>query len=87
MLKTISIGAVLLASTSAAMAGGIDRSGQSIAALFEKGRYAELSFGAVSPDTSGVGSAAVGFGNSGDMTPSFLQFGAAYKADINDQFS
>ena len=44
----------LLASTALVHAGGIDRSGQSINALFENGRYAEFSFGHISPDTSGT---------------------------------
>ncbi len=87
MLRSILIGAALTGSATVAVAGGIDRSGQSIAALFEQGRYVELSLGAVSPNTSGVGSAAVGFGASGDLTPSYLQLGAAYKADINQQLS
>ncbi len=82
----------LLASTAMVQAGGIDRSGQSISALFESGRYAEFTFGAISPDTSGTSTAAVpppfGAGaNSGDMTSSYLQFGAAYKADINERLS
>ena len=71
----------------AVQAGGIDRSGQSIAALFETGRHIEFSLGSVSPETSGTSIAALGGINSGDLTPSFLQFGAAYKADINDQLS
>ena len=47
--------AALLGSASTLHAGGIDRSGQSITALFESGRYAEFSLGSVSPNTSGVG--------------------------------
>lgn len=92
-VKTIAI-AALLGSACTAQAGGIDRSGQSILALFESGRYAEFSLGSVSPDTSGVGAGTIpspstptpGAG-SGDMTSSFLQLGAAYKADINDRLS
>ncbi len=79
--------AALLGSTCAAQAGGIDRSGQSITALFEAGRYAEFSLGSVSPSTSGISAAGLGSRDSGDLTPSFFQFGAAYKADINDQLS
>ncbi|MEX3315551.1 OmpP1/FadL family transporter [Sulfitobacter sp. PS-8MA] len=77
----------LLASTAMVQAGGIDRSGQSINALFESGRYAEFTFGAISPDTSGTAVAALGGFDSGDMTSSYMQFGAAYKADINDRLS
>ncbi|SFD75580.1 Long-chain fatty acid transport protein [Sulfitobacter brevis] len=79
--------AALLGSTCAASAGGIDRSGQSITALFENGRYGELSFASVSPSTSGTSVAGLGSRNSGDLTPSYFQFGAAYKADINEQLS
>lgn len=78
---------LILGLTSMAHAGGLDRSGQSITALFEKGRYVELSFGSVSPNTSGTAVAGLGGVSSGDLTPSFLQVGAAYKADINDQWS
>lgn len=77
----------LLASTAAVHAGGIDRSGQSINALFESGRYAEFSFGHISPDTSGTSVAGLGSRNSGNATENYLQFGAAYKADINDKWS
>ncbi|ASM72465.1 MULTISPECIES: OmpP1/FadL family transporter [Roseobacteraceae] len=85
-VKHIAI-AALLGSACTAQAGGIDRSGQSILALFESGRYAEFSLGAVSPDTSGTSVVGLGGAGSGDMTSSFLQLGAAYKADINDRLS
>lgn len=77
----------LLASTAIVQAGGIDRSGQSINALFESGRYMEFSLGSISPDTSGTSVAGLGSRNSGNVTESYLQFGAAYKADINDRLS
>lgn len=79
--------AALLGSTSMVHAGAIERSAQSISALFEKGRYVEFGFGGASPQTSGSGSVAIGGGNSGDMTPSFFRAEAAYKADITDQLS
>lgn len=85
-VKTIAI-AALLGSACTAQAGGIDRSGQSIMALFEAGRYAEFSLGSISPDTSGTAVAGLGSASSGDMTSSYLQLGAAYKADINDRLS
>lgn len=66
-----------------ATAGGIDRSGQSIASIFEKGSYVELSFGSISPNVSGISTP--GFGNrpSGDMTSTYSQVGAAVKMNIN----
>lgn len=71
-----------------AQAGGIDRSGQSIGALFEEGRYLEFNLTSVSPSVSGNSISALPNGTgSGDIAPSYLRFGAAYKADINDQFS
>lgn len=89
MKTSILAAAALLGSTALAQAGAIDRSGQSITALFEKGRYAEFSFASISPDTSGVGTPFSGTPGAatGDITPSYLQFGAAYKADLNDQLS
>jgi long-chain fatty acid transport protein len=50
------LGAFALTAT-AAQAGGIDRSGQSVGILFETGNYAEFSFGRVRPNVSGVGAA------------------------------
>ena len=79
--------AALLSSTCVAQAGGIDRSGQSIDALFAEGRYGEISLGYASPDTSGTGNLLLGGGNSGNATDNFLTPGAAYKADINDRLS
>ncbi|MDT8855978.1 hypothetical protein RNZ50_13345 [Paracoccaceae bacterium Fryx2] len=84
-MKTLAgaVGALALGAT-AATAGGIDRSGQNIGVLFEKGRYAELSFGHVTPDVTGVDNDGNATGNvAGSFTP--LSF--AYKYDINDQVS
>ncbi|MFK7881949.1 OmpP1/FadL family transporter [Roseobacter sp.] len=71
-----------------AHAGGIDRSGQSIEALFEEGRYLEFSVVNVSPDLTGDARATFANGTgSGEIAPSYLRFGGAYKADLNDRFS
>jgi len=77
----------LIGTTGMAQAGALDRSGQSITALFEEGRYLEFSFGSVSPSTSGNAVPALGGVSSGDLTPSYLQLGASFKADINDRLS
>ena len=77
-------------SAATAYAGGIERSNQSVGVLFEEGRYLQLSLGHVSPDVSGsvlpafAGSLGL---DSGNMVDSYLNFGAAYKADINDTWS
>ncbi|MEM9344116.1 MAG: outer membrane protein transport protein [Pseudomonadota bacterium] len=77
----------LLASTALAQAGGIERTTQSVAPLFETGRYLELSFTHLSPSVDGVGVALTTGSPSGDMLESYFQFGAAYKADINNELS
>ncbi|KIC11279.1 hypothetical protein RA19_08010 [Leisingera sp. ANG-M1] len=66
-----------------AAAGGVDRSGQPLAPLFEEGTYLEFSIGHVRPDLSGT----AGGVSSGDMAGNYSQFGAAYKRDINDRWS
>lgn len=80
----------LTVAAAVANAAGLDRSGQSIGVLFEQGRYGELSFGAVSPSVSGVAGPLLGQGagfESGSVSPNFANFGAAYKADLNDTLS
>lgn len=70
-----------------AHAGALDRTGQSTDVLFEKGRYVEFSFAAISPDLSGTGTGISSGVSSGDIAPSYLQFSGAYKADINNRWS
>jgi long-subunit fatty acid transport protein len=75
----------MVAAATTAQAGGVERSAQSVAILFEQGRYAELNFGRFSPDVSGtVGGGAV---NSGDMSPSYNNVSLGYKMDLNDRMS
>lgn len=72
-----------------AIAGGLERTPQSMAVLFEEGRYMELSFGYVSPDVSGVGGPLnpTAGAPTGDVLENYLNFGASYKADLNDTWS
>lgn len=81
LLVTTSLAAMIAAGT--AVAGGVERSSQSVSVLFEEGRYLEFgtSFGA--PNVSGVGPG----GATGNITENFLTFGGAYKADISDTLS
>jgi len=72
----------LVLGTLSAQAGGFERSGNPIGALFEKGSYAELSFGTVAPDVSGV----IGV-PTGDVAGNYFSFGAAYKRDLSDSLS
>ena len=73
----------------AASAGGVERSNQSTAILFEKGDVVQVALTSAQADISGVETE---FGptpgaESGNMTPAYLQYSAAYKADINDRVS
>jgi long-subunit fatty acid transport protein len=79
VLTTVSIFA--LGATSA-FAGGIERSSQSVGALFKPGEYLEFSFGGFSPSVSGVFGGAV---PSGDMAPSYTTYSFTYKRPLNDQ--
>jgi long-chain fatty acid transport protein len=79
--------AVLAAAASSAEAGGIDRSGQGLGALFEKGRYVELSYGLVSPTVDGNDVALFGGQPTGDVIGSYAQLAFSYKFDINDKLS
>jgi len=73
----------LVATTAVAQAGGVERSTQSVAILFEQGRYAELSFGHFDPTVEGaVGGGAIG---SGDMAGSYNSWSLGYKMDIGER--
>lgn len=74
-------GLVLTATT--ASAGGIERTAQSIAPLFEEGNYFEFSLGRVQPEVSGT----AGGVSSEDMAADYTQFGFAYKHQFSDQLS
>ena len=82
MKKLILATTALTTLAGGALAGGLERTPQSMAILFEEGRFAELSFGIVSPDVSGTLGAP-----SGDMLATYTNLGLAYKADLNEQLS
>ncbi|WP_431299558.1 hypothetical protein [Tabrizicola sp. BL-A-41-H6] len=83
MKRLLTTAAALAAAASGAHAGGVERSSQSVAILFEEGRYAELSFGHFSPDVSG--SVGGGLATSGDMAPSYTSWSLGYKMDVGDK--
>lgn len=72
--------ALALLST-AAHAGGIDRSGLPFTWLFEKGNYAELSFGSVTPKVQATGNPY------GDVAGDYTLLGMAVKLDLNERLS
>jgi long-subunit fatty acid transport protein len=83
MKKLLLAGAACLTATPA-LAGGLDRSGQSIGIIFEEGRWAEFSLGFVAPSLSGTD---VLGGDTGDVGNAYLLPGIGYKADLNSQVS
>jgi long-subunit fatty acid transport protein len=55
--------------------------------LFEKGSYAELSFGYVTPDLGGTDEPAFGGGASGNVADPYASVSLAYKRDLSDALS
>lgn len=76
--------AALLISAAPLTAGGIERAPQSLAALFEAGNYAELSFGGADPTVKGTDAA--GF-STGDVAQGYGFVGLAYKHQFNENLS
>jgi long-chain fatty acid transport protein len=88
MKDLLTVGAALMLTTTAAYAGGIDRSGQSVGAIFEQGTYVELSYGSVMPSVSGTFTHPfAGDFASGNATPSYGSVGLAFKTDVNEKVS
>jgi long-subunit fatty acid transport protein len=83
MSRLAAASAALLASTALAQAGGLDRTGLDIAALFQEGTYAEINLGYVMPEVVGN----VGGQSSGDMAGSYPTYSLAYKQDLTDTLS
>jgi long-chain fatty acid transport protein len=83
--------ALLLASTSLATAGGVERNPQTTALLFEEGTYVELGYTFVTPNVSGVqvlplpGSPAGS--PSGDVAPDYSSLNLGFRTDITDELS
>jgi long-subunit fatty acid transport protein len=83
---SIKFGAASLAfalSTTTALAGGLDRSGQSIGFIFETGNVVELSYGSVSPSVSGSFMTLP----SGDIAPTYGVAALSMKSDLSDKLS
>lgn len=87
-MHKILMGASALAILSApAIAGGLDRSGGSVAALFEKGNYVELSYGRIMPSIDGKDVMMFGGKATGEVAKDHSLPGFAYKRDLNEQLS
>jgi len=88
MKATFLAGAAALALVpGAALALGLDRSGQPVDILFEDGNAFELSFGRVMPDVTGTDAALFGGSASGEVAENYNQVGAAIKYQLTDRLS
>lgn len=83
MIRKFGMLAAFAGSATAAHAGGLEQTTQSVAILFEEGRYFEFSSAYRAPDVSGT----LGAAASGNIGVNHLSFGFGYKADINDKIS
>ena len=84
MKHLLLLASIPLLSAAAVVAGGIDKSGQSIALLYRDGRYVEASAGRWMPTLKGTDAAGVSSGNvSRDMT----SLSVGVKADITERWS
>lgn len=80
MRKAFAAAVGLSIGATSALAGGIERSTQSVAILFENGRYGELTFSLASPDVSG----ALGPSSSGDMAETYMGYSLGYKQALGE---
>ncbi|MFN4153441.1 MAG: outer membrane protein transport protein [Paracoccaceae bacterium] len=86
-MKNVMVAAAAAAlSAGSAQAGGFERSATPLGFMFEKGNYAELSFGSVSPKVSGA-LIALPSVTTGNVTKRYSTLGLAVKSDINAQIS
>jgi long-chain fatty acid transport protein len=83
MKQLIVAGGLVAVGATSTLAGGVDRSGQSIDVLFEKGNYVELSYGYASPHVSGVAVPLAGGASSGDMAGGYTMPGFAIKKSLS----
>lgn len=83
--------AALLASTTLAAAGGVERQGSSPAILFQDGTYVEFGYTYVDPELSGVQAipapGAPAGSDSGDIAPAYSYASFAYRQDMTDTVS
>ncbi len=81
-MKSLKIAAAAVTiSSSAAFAGGLDRSGQGNGFMFEKGTYSELGFAQITPSIKATPNAY------GSIAGSYSIAGGAVKFDLNDKLS
>ena len=83
MIKKLTGALSLTLMATTALAGGVERSNQSVAVLFQDGNYVEFSYGMVRPNVTGSAAGSA----SGDMAGDYSQFGMALKMDVSENVS
>jgi len=86
-LKINTVLAVLLATTSMATAGGLDRATTGTSTLFEKGSYGELSYASTTPSVGPNANPLIGLAGGMNVTQSFTTTQFSFKTDLNDKLS
>lgn len=84
MFRTTALALILGATGTTAMAGGIERSTQSVGLIFEEGRVLSFGLSYVSPSLSGT--VAGGAVSSGDMAPDYTSLSFGYKMPMGENF-
>ncbi len=87
MTRLATAAAALLATTTLAQAGGIERNAFTTGILFETGNYVELGYSFSSPDVSGQAVAFAGGAATGDIAPSFGFATLSYANELSDQLT
>lgn len=86
-LKINTVVAGLLATTSTATAGGIDRATTGTSTLFEKGSYVELSYASTTPSVGPNATPTLNIDGGMNVTQSFTTTQFSFKTDLNDKLS
>ncbi|MEL6205985.1 MAG: outer membrane protein transport protein [Pseudomonadota bacterium] len=94
MTRTLLASALLASTSTAALAGGLDRTGLPLDLLFEEGNYIELGYAHTTPNISGEGTGNTALGpiippgtNYVGVGDDFGNFSAGVKLDLNEQWS
>ncbi|KUF11733.1 outer membrane protein transport protein [Pseudoponticoccus marisrubri] len=87
MQKNLTAAAFLAASAGASAAGGIDRAANDYGLLFQDGAQLSFSTTLVNPSVSGSYPAALGGGETGNMSQTYATVSAAYKNDLTDRLA
>jgi long-chain fatty acid transport protein len=86
-LKINTVVAGLLATTSTATAGGMDRATTGTSTLFEKGSYVELSYASTTPSVGPNATPTLNIDGGMNVTQSFTTTQFSFKTDFNDKLS